>query len=83
MVGQIGQDRAAFHAAGGKRAQAARLDAGNGLHDGGEHHLVFAGDDGEHRRAAPLVWHMLDVHAGQELEQFAAEMLEAADARRA
>ena len=44
--------------------------------------LRLAGDHRKHRRAAAFVRHMDDVDAGEELEQFAAEILETADASR-
>ena len=77
---QVGQDRAALRAAGGERPQLAALDVRHRLHDRGEHHLGFAGDHREHGRPAAFVGHVLHVDIGGQLEQFAAQMLKAADA---
>ena len=60
----------------------AGLDVRRGLHQRGEHHLGVAADHVDHRRAAALERHVQHVDAGLELEQLAAEMLEASRRRR-
>ena len=52
------------------------------LHERAEQDLGVAAHDVDHGRAAALERHVHHVDAGHELEQLAAEMLEAADAGR-
>jgi hypothetical protein len=80
--GDVGQNRVAGQAAGAERAQLAGPDMRRGLHQRTEHHLGVAPDHVDHGRAAALERHMQEVDAGGQLEQLAAEMLEAADAGR-
>ena len=78
----VRQDAAALGAAGAQGPQLPGLDEGRRLHQRREHDLHVAGDHVLHRRTAAFVRHVGEVDAGRQLEQFGAEVLEAADAGR-
>ncbi|MDH6592987.1 hypothetical protein M2165_002876 [Variovorax sp. TBS-050B] len=66
----------------GERAELAGLDLAHGRRGAVEHHVDLAADDVDVRLRTALVGHVDRLHAGGEVEGFAAHVLGAADARR-
>ena len=65
-----------------ERPELSGFDMRRRLNERAEHDLGVAAEHIDHGRSAAAERHVHDIDAGHELEQFAAEMLETADAGR-